>query len=134
MEYPDLAALPVELREAVQDHGSLNVFRMIMHSPGLAPGMLALSDAILGSNSLPDDLRELAIVRVGHAYGAAYEVHHHERAARLVGVSERALAAAADAASAGNSPAPKPPFSSPLTGCSTGTRLTGRRTTTCPRS
>lgn len=101
MEYPDLAALPVELREAVKDHGSLNVFRMIMHSPGLAPGMLALSDAILGRNSLPDDLRELAIVRVGHAYGAAYEVHHHERAARLVGVSESALAAAADAASAG---------------------------------
>ncbi|WP_371749658.1 carboxymuconolactone decarboxylase family protein [Streptomyces sp. NBC_01283] len=94
MEYPDLSALPVELQEVVTAYGSLNVFRMLMHSPNLAPGVLTLGDAVLQRNSLPDTLRELAIVRVGHAYGAAYEVHHHERIARLVGLGEDALAAA----------------------------------------
>ncbi|MFG2651423.1 carboxymuconolactone decarboxylase family protein [Streptomyces sp. NPDC048436] len=95
MEYPDLTALPTELQEAVTAHGSLNVFRMLMHSPVLAPSVLALGDRILRQNSLPDTLRELAIVRVGHVYGAAYEVHHHENIARLVGLSDEALAAAA---------------------------------------
>ncbi|MFC8128304.1 carboxymuconolactone decarboxylase family protein [Streptomyces sp. NPDC057302] len=94
MEYPDLSTLPVELQEVVTAHGSLNVFRMLMHSPVLAPGVLRLGDAILQRNSLPDTLRELAIVRIGHAYGAAYEVHHHEKAARHVGLGEEALDAA----------------------------------------
>ncbi|MFE6157638.1 carboxymuconolactone decarboxylase family protein [Streptomyces sp. NPDC056486] len=94
MEYPDLSTLPVELQDAVTANGSLNVFRMMMHSPALAPGLLTLGESILQRNSLPDTLRELVIVRVGRVYGAAYEVHHHERIARLVGLGEEALAAA----------------------------------------
>jgi 4-carboxymuconolactone decarboxylase len=96
--YPDLAALPPELRDAVSKHGSLNVYRMIMHSPGSAPGFLALAGAVLQSNSLPGHWRELAILRVGHAYGAEYEVHHHENLARWAGLSEAAMAAAATGA------------------------------------
>ncbi|MEU3743135.1 carboxymuconolactone decarboxylase family protein [Streptomyces sp. NPDC032198] len=106
MEYPDLSALPVELQEVVTAYGSLNVFRMLMHSPNLAPGVLTLGDAVLQRNSLPDTLRELAIVRVGHAYGAAYEVHHHERIARVVGLGEDALTAA-ETGSAGTLPGPE---------------------------
>ncbi|MFF1716491.1 carboxymuconolactone decarboxylase family protein [Streptomyces sp. NPDC058268] len=106
MEYPDLSALPVELQEVVTAYGSLNVFRMLMHSPNLAPGVLTLGDAVLQRNSLPDTLRELAIVRVGHAYGAAYEVHHHERIARVVGLGEDALTAA-ETGSAGALPGPE---------------------------
>ncbi|MFE2314854.1 hypothetical protein ACFXC8_17105 [Streptomyces sp. NPDC059441] len=78
MEYPDLSALPTELQEAVTKRGSVNVYRMIMHSPGLAPGFLETADAMFRGNSLPDQLRELAIVRVGHVYRAPYEIHHHE--------------------------------------------------------
>jgi AhpD family alkylhydroperoxidase len=95
MEYPDLSALPAELRDAVAERGSLNVYRMIMHSPGLAPGLLQLADAIQRGNSLPDRLRELAIVRVGHVYQAPYEVHHHENIGRRAGLSRAAIAAAA---------------------------------------
>jgi 4-carboxymuconolactone decarboxylase len=95
MEYPDLSALPVELQETVIAHGSLNVFRMLMHSPALGSGVLDFGNAVLQRNSLPDTLRELAIVRVGHVYGAPYEVHHHEKGARLVGLREEAIAAAA---------------------------------------
>lgn len=101
MEYPDLSALPAELREAVTERDSLNVFRMIMHSPELAPGMLQLADAILRGNSLPDQLRELVIVRVGHVYEAPYELHHHENIGRLVGMSQAALAAAASGSTEG---------------------------------
>ncbi|MGW6267632.1 carboxymuconolactone decarboxylase family protein [Streptomyces sp. NPDC055060] len=94
MDYPDISALPEELQDIVTSYGSLNVFRMLMHSPNLAPGVLSLGDAVLQRNALPDTLRELAIVRVGHAYGAAYEVYYHEAIARHVGLGEGALAAA----------------------------------------
>lgn len=98
MEYPDLSALSAELRDAVAAHGSLNVYRMITHSPNLAPGLLALGDAVLQANTLPPSWRELAILRVGHVYGASYETHHHERVARAVGLAEVGIAAAATGA------------------------------------
>jgi 4-carboxymuconolactone decarboxylase len=94
--YPDLDALPAELRDAVTQRGSLNVYRMIMHSPGLAPGFLELASAVLQANSLPADWRELAILRVGHAYGAGYEVHHHENLARWAGLEDAAITAWTD--------------------------------------
>ncbi|MEU6222532.1 carboxymuconolactone decarboxylase family protein [Streptomyces sp. NPDC047042] len=72
-----------------------------MHSPELAPGMLQLADAILRGSSLPDQLRELVIVRVGHVYQAPYELHHHESIGRLVGMSQAALAAAVGGSSEG---------------------------------
>lgn len=96
MDYPDLSCLPPALREEVARRRNLHVYHMVMHSPGLAPGFLALADAILQANALPAALRELAIVRVGHAYRAPYELHHHERIARLAGLSEAALAACAN--------------------------------------
>ena len=101
VEYPDLEALPTELQEAVTNRGSLNVYRMIMHSPGLAPGFLELASALLQANSLPAHWRELAILRVGHVYEAAYEVHHHENLARWAGLAEAAIAAAATGSTAG---------------------------------
>ena len=39
IDYPDLSTLPAELHDAVIQHGSLNVYRMIAHSAGLAPGL-----------------------------------------------------------------------------------------------
>jgi 4-carboxymuconolactone decarboxylase len=35
--YPDIEALPSDLREAVISRGSLNIFRMMMHSPAWRP-------------------------------------------------------------------------------------------------
>jgi 4-carboxymuconolactone decarboxylase len=97
--------LPADLQRVVTDHGSLNAYRMVMHSPGLAPSLLAFNDAVLQVNSLPPHWRELAIVRVGHAYGAAYEVHHHERIARLVGLTDAAISAASTGRTDGLPPA-----------------------------
>jgi len=94
MEYPDLSALPAQLRDAVAAHGSLNVYRMVVHSPNLAPGLLTFGDAVLKANSLPPGWRELAILRVGHVYGADYQTHHHERIARAAGLADTAIIAA----------------------------------------
>jgi 4-carboxymuconolactone decarboxylase len=95
IDYPDIAALPASLQNAVTQRGSLNIFRMLMHTPGLAPGFLELAGAVLQANSLPAHLRELAILRVGHVYAAAYEVHHHENLARWAGLPHAAAIAAA---------------------------------------
>jgi 4-carboxymuconolactone decarboxylase len=92
--FPDLDRLPAELREEVLGpRRSLNVYRMIMHTPGVAPAFLQLADALRNRTSLQSNLRELAILRVGHSYGAAYEVHHHERLGRAVGLTEAAICA-----------------------------------------
>lgn len=95
MEYPDPAHLPTEIREGIEARGSLNVYRMIAHSPNLAPVFFEFGDRILGENTVPPDLRELAIVRVGRRYAAEYEHHHHERLAQLFGVTDDELRAAA---------------------------------------
>lgn len=90
--FPDLDRLPAELRdEVLGPRLSLNVYRMIMHTPGVAPAFLELSDALRYRTSLPGKLRELAILHVGHRYGAAYEVHHHERLGRAVALTDAAI-------------------------------------------
>ena len=65
--FPDEAALPQPLQDELGKRRHLNVFRMLMHSPGVAPGFLAMTDALRFHNSLPADLMELAILRVGRA-------------------------------------------------------------------
>jgi 4-carboxymuconolactone decarboxylase len=92
--YPDLDTLAPELREAVTSRASLNIFRMIAHSPGLAPSFLTMASDVLQYNSLSATWRELLILRVGYRYGAGYEVHHHLNIGRAVGLSEAAIAAA----------------------------------------
>jgi alkylhydroperoxidase family enzyme len=94
LPFPDPATLPEPLREELVRRYNLNVFRMLMHSPGTAPGFLAMTDALRFNNSLPAPLMETAILRVGRRYDAPYEVHHHERLARRTGLSEAAIAAA----------------------------------------
>jgi alkylhydroperoxidase family enzyme len=92
--YPDPETLPEPLRAELARRYNLNVFRMLMHAPGSAPGFLAMTDALRHHNSLPGALMELAILRVGRRYAAPYEVHHHERLARVAGLGEPGIAAA----------------------------------------
>ncbi|MCW2561406.1 MAG: carboxymuconolactone decarboxylase [Mycobacterium sp.] len=95
MDYPDLEALPQNLKDTLAQHAPVNVYRMVMHSPGLAPGFFVMADAMFQANSLPPHLRELAILRVGYRYAAPYETHQHEMIAGYAGVSAEAIAAAA---------------------------------------
>jgi len=95
MDYPDLEALPQNLKDTLAQHAPVNVYRMVMHSPGLAPGFFVMADAMFQANSLPPHLRELAILRVGYRYAAPYETHQHEMIAGYAGLSAEAIAAAA---------------------------------------
>lgn len=95
MNYPDLDTLPAELRDAVLSRGGANVYHMLMHSRGMAMGFCAFADTVFDGCSLPTDLREIAILRVGHRYGSAYEVHQHEALSRLLKIPETVFAACA---------------------------------------
>jgi alkylhydroperoxidase family enzyme len=92
--YPDLDALGPDLQEAVTSRASLNIFRMIMHTPGLAPSFLAMASDVLQYNSLPAAWRELVILRVGYRYHARYETYQHERIGQAIGLDQDAISAA----------------------------------------
>ncbi|OBK30558.1 carboxymuconolactone decarboxylase [Mycobacterium asiaticum] len=94
LPYPDLDALPPELRELATRKGSLNIVRMIMHTPALAPKFLALAGAVMERNSLPPTWRELVILRVGFRYRSDYELHQHLKFGRAAGLREDEIAAA----------------------------------------
>ena len=93
MNYPDLENLSPELKAIIDGKRGANVYKMLMHTPNVAPGFTAMADAVMWSPKWPATWRELAIVRVGHHYGAPYEIHHHERFGRMVGLNEEQLAA-----------------------------------------
>jgi alkylhydroperoxidase family enzyme len=93
MDYPKLDDLPAELVKIIADKRGVNVYKMLMHTRNVAPGFTAMADAVMWSPKWPATMRELAIVRVGHHYGAPYEIHHHERIGQMVGLSEAKLAA-----------------------------------------
>lgn len=94
LPFPDTDSLPQPLKQELDKRQHRNVFRMLMHTPAVAPGFLAMTDVLRNASSLPVPLRELAILRVGHRYGAPYEVHHHERIGRAGGMNEAGIAAA----------------------------------------
>lgn len=91
---PDVAEL---VEQIVAERGELlHLYRMLLHSPPVAEGWLALLTAIRQKTSLPATLREMIIIRIAHLNGAAYEAEQHEPIARSEGVSEAQLKALAD--------------------------------------
>jgi 4-carboxymuconolactone decarboxylase len=95
MHYPDLDNLPDDLTAIIAGKRGANVYKMLMHTPRVAPGFTAMADAVMWAASWPATWRELAIVRVGHIYASPYEVYQHEQIGRLVGLSDAKLAACA---------------------------------------
>ena len=72
----------------------LNLFKTLANAPMLAELTARLGGAILFASELDPKLRELAILRTAHLAGNAYEVGHHERIGREVGLSDAQIAAA----------------------------------------
>ena len=95
MQYPDLDQLPEELKAIIAGKRGANVYKMLMHTPKVAPGFTAMADAVMWAPSWPATWRELAIVRVGHLYTSPYEVYQHEQIGRLMGLTDAKLAACA---------------------------------------
>jgi alkylhydroperoxidase family enzyme len=96
---PELAPL-VERIKAERGGRLLNLYRMLLHSPPLASGWLALFTAIRQQGKLPGRIRELVILRVAVLNGADYEFRAHVPFALREGLGQAQI----DALKAGHPP------------------------------
>lgn len=71
--------------------GLSSLDRALLHSPPLARGFLQFFTAIRGKATLPLDVMEMAMCRVGALNGAAYEWMHHAPLLQKAGVSDEGL-------------------------------------------
>jgi len=83
--------LPPERRNP---EGAGNLMSTLARHPELASAFLRFGGYLLTSSTLPARIRELAILRVAHRRGCAYEWTHHVAIARKAGLSEAEVAAA----------------------------------------
>lgn len=93
IDFASLGDVDDDVRAAIeQGRGWVpNVFRVLLHSPGIASGWVTLANA-LRSSSLDLRTRELAILLVAHMKDSDYEWSFHERIARSAGVTETEIA------------------------------------------
>ena len=75
--------------------------RLLLHSPPVAEGWNALLGALRSGTTLPDDLRELIILRIAVLNDAAFEWTAHEPIARRAGLDEAQLTALRSADASG---------------------------------
>jgi AhpD family alkylhydroperoxidase len=73
----------------------LNVFRAVAALPASLRPFLELGASLLSGESLTPAERELAILRVAHVTGAAYERQQHEQLAAAVGLDAAQIAVTA---------------------------------------
>ena len=91
--YPDPAASPAPVREALDALPPLNIFRMLSHAETAFRPFLRFGGAVLGSLELDPRLRELAILEVARLTPARYEWVQHVPIAKAVGVTDEQVAA-----------------------------------------
>lgn len=96
IEYPQIESLPAETQEALRKIRSINVFKLAAWADSLAPSFFAFVTDIFAKTALDPKLRQIAILRVGHLCNSRYELHQHEKLARIVGLSEEEIGAVAD--------------------------------------
>lgn len=70
-----------------------NALSTFAHHPALAKAFLRFNVHLLMSSTLPARIRELAILRVAHRRGCAYEWSHHVRMAKDEGITDDQIAA-----------------------------------------
>jgi len=96
---PELAPLVARIK-AERGGRLLTLYRMLLHSPPIASGWLALFTAIRQQSALSGRLRELVILRVAVLNGAEYEFKAHVPFALKEGLTQ----AQVDALKAGHAP------------------------------
>lgn len=78
-----------------------NALATLVHHPALAKAFLPFNVHLLFASTLSPRLRELAILRVAHNRGSAYEWRHHLDMGRQAGLTDGDIAAAAAGTAAG---------------------------------
>lgn len=76
------------------------VYVAMFNNPGVAAKVGALGEHLRFGGTLPDDVRELTILRYASRQGFWYEWSHHQRPAHLAGVDQDTI----DAVTAGDVP------------------------------
>lgn len=69
-----------------------DVYVRMFNNPALAGKVGALGEHIRFHGTLPDEVRELAILRYATRQGSGYEWSHHQRPAELAGISAETIA------------------------------------------
>lgn len=96
---PDYAtADPSGAEQRLAQWPKMNVTRMIAHAGRIFDAFQTYGIGLLTKTRLDPVLREVAILRVGALSGSAYEVHHHRRLSRQIGMSEAKIEAAVSGA------------------------------------
>jgi len=87
-----------EMFQEIENKGFpiLNLYRVMAHCPRLGRTFLRLGNMILFKGTLPPNLRELAILLVGHLNQAKYEWTQHIAIALKAGVSREQIDALPD--------------------------------------
>jgi 4-carboxymuconolactone decarboxylase len=80
------------------------VYVRMFNNPGVAAKVGALGEHLRFAATLPDDVRELVILRYAARLGSAYEWSHHQHPAALAGISRDVI----DELTAGGLPASLP--------------------------
>jgi len=60
----------------------------LANNPPALHAFMAMSRYVRDDSSLPDSLRELAVLTVAHALKSEYELHQHSPIARRLGITE----------------------------------------------
>ena len=84
--YPDPASMTPENREFLADLPQLNISRLLAGSPCMFRPLTRVFNAYLNDGLLTDEMREIAILRVGYLCNSEYEVSNHLRVAKLIGM------------------------------------------------
>lgn len=93
IDYFDPEKAPDHIIRAMGGKKKLGIFRMIANSDNAAPEVLDLGKKLSVGTSLPHDIREVVILRVGYLSKAAYEIKQHTAVARRVGLSDEMITA-----------------------------------------
>jgi len=89
--------LPPEIREYINkvrqaNRGAINLSNMLCNVPASIKEFNAMGSTILFKSELEARKREIAVLRIAHITGAAYEWHHHRRLGISVGITEEEIA------------------------------------------
>jgi alkylhydroperoxidase family enzyme len=78
----------------LDERGSLlNLYKMLLHNPGITEGWLRLGTAVTREVRIDDRTRELVILAVSASCDAEYEWDNHEPPARRAGLTDAQLTA-----------------------------------------
>lgn len=100
--YPEPGTAPVAdtIRKRRAGGKLLELDGVLLNAPQLAAGYSSLLGAVRQENSLPDDLRELLILRVAALNGAAYEWIAHAPIGQKAGLTTEQLSVIRDQSTA----------------------------------